>query len=97
MEFGECLKTKYPYAHWSNYAHKVIEHVQEVIQEEGTLGGFSGEGNDAGNKIFRHLRKNHSRKSGTLESIRDVLRMHWFYCSHTLTSESCDKKQVQMY
>ena len=88
MEFGECLKTNYPYAHWSNYVHKVIEHVQEVIQEEGTLGGFSGEGNEAGNKIFRHLRKNHSRKSGTFESVTDVLQMHWFYCRHALMSLS---------
>lgn len=88
MEFGECLKTNYPYVRWSNYVHKVIEHVQEVIQEEGTLGSFSGEGNEAGNKIFRHLRKNHSRKSGTFESLTDVLQMHWFYCSHALMSLS---------
>lgn len=87
MEFGECLKTNYPYACWSNYVHKVIDNVQEVIQE-GTLGSSSGEGNKAGNKIFRHLRKNHTRKSDTFESVTDVLQMQWFYCSHAFMSLS---------
>ena len=70
IELGECLLTNYSYARWSNYIHKVIEHVQETIEEEGTL------------------RKNHSRKSGTYDSVTDVLRMHWFYCSKALRSLS---------
>ena len=42
VEFGKHLLTCYPYARWSNYVHKTIEHVQEVIESHGTLGGFSG-------------------------------------------------------
>ena len=55
----------YTYAHWSNYILKCIEHVHEVIETDDTLGGLSGEGNEAGNKNFRHLLKNHSRKGCT--------------------------------
>lgn len=84
VEFGKHLIASYPYARWSNYVHKTIEYVQEVIESHGTLGGFSGEGNEAGNKIFQHLRKNHSRKTGTFESVSDVLKMHWLYCSFKL-------------
>lgn len=50
VEFGKHLIASYPYARWSNYVHKTIEYVQEVIESHGTLGGFSGEGNEAGNK-----------------------------------------------
>ena len=64
--------------------HKCIKHVQEVMEADDTLGGLSGEGNEAGNKIFRHLRKNHSRKGCTLLSVTDVLRVHWLYCSSKL-------------
>ena len=39
-------------------------------------------------KIFRHLRKNHSRKTGTFESVSDVLKMHWLYCSFKLKTLS---------
>lgn len=84
VEFGNILLNNYPYAHWSNYVHKCIEHVQEVIETDDTLGGLSGEGNEAGNKIFRHLRKNHSRKGSTLHSVTDVLKVHWLYCSRKL-------------
>ena len=52
IEFGKLLISCFPYARWKNYVHKMIEHVQEVIEIHGTLGGFSGEGNEAGNKIF---------------------------------------------
>ena len=84
VEFGNILLNNYPYARWSNYVHKCIEHVQEVIETDDTLGGLSGEGNEAGNKIFRHLRKNHSRKGSTLHSVTDVLKVHWPYCSRKL-------------
>ena len=38
IEFGNILLNNYPYAHWSNYVHKCIEHVQEVIETNDTLG-----------------------------------------------------------
>jgi len=42
----------YPHARWSNYVHDTIEHVQEIIESNDTLGGFPGEGNEAGKKIL---------------------------------------------
>jgi hypothetical protein len=51
--------------------------VQELIEDgPGTL---SGEGNEGGNKIFRHFRKNLVRRGNTRGSLRDVLRGHWLY------------------
>jgi hypothetical protein len=38
--------------------NKVIEHVQELIEDgTGTVGGLSEEGNEGDNKIFRHLKE----------------------------------------
>lgn len=74
LECRKLLISCFPYARWSNYVHKTIEHVQEVIEIHGTLGGISGEVNEAGNKIFRHLCMNHSRKSGTFDSV-NVLQL----------------------
>ena len=85
IEFGQHLLTCYSYTRWSNYIHKTIEHVPEVIESNDTLGGFSGKGNETGNKIFHHMRKNHSRKTSTYDSVSDVLKMHWLYCSSKLS------------
>ena len=40
--------------------YTVIEHVQQLIKDPngpGSVGAFSSEGNEAGNKLFRHFRK----------------------------------------
>ncbi|XP_063951972.1 V(D)J recombination-activating protein 1-like [Lytechinus pictus] len=55
-------KLKKYYVSWPNYMylHKMIEHVQEVLEDPqgpGSIGSLSGEGNEAANKLFRHLRK----------------------------------------
>lgn len=60
VEIGQMLIDNFGYCLWPNYLHKVIEHMQEIIQHEdgpGTVGGLSGEGNESGNKSFRHFRK----------------------------------------
>lgn len=59
VEFGKHLITSYPYARWSNYVHKTIEHVQEVIESHGTLGGFSGEGNSSNCCSYLYLLTNY--------------------------------------
>ena len=64
VEFGKHLIASYPYARWSNYVHKTIEHVQEVIESHGTLGGFSGEGNEAGNKNLSTPSQKSFKKNG---------------------------------
>ena len=89
VSFGQSLLNDFSYAKWPNYIHKVIEHVQELIEAEngpGTVGGLSGEGNEGGNKIFRHFRKNLARKGDTYGALRDVLWVHWLYSSPKLVS-----------
>lgn len=86
IEFGHQHISNYPYARWSNYVHKTIEHVQEVIESSDTLGGFSGGGNEACNKIFRHI--HHPLKTSTYDSVSDVLKMIWLYCSRKLKNLS---------
>jgi hypothetical protein len=72
---------------WPNYLHKVIEHVQEIIEDRegvGSVGMLSGEGNECGNKVFRHFRKMLSRRTCAIDSLRDVLYLHWLYSSPKL-------------
>ena len=42
---------------------------------------FSGEGNECGNKVFRHFRKHLSRKGDVTGGLRDVLQLFWLYSS----------------
>lgn len=87
IEMGKELIENFHYVVWPNYLHKIIEHVQELIERPngpGTVGGLSGEGNEGGNKIFRHFRKNFARKGSTQGGLRDVLCLHWLYSSPAL-------------
>ncbi|XP_070545703.1 V(D)J recombination-activating protein 1-like [Ptychodera flava] len=87
IEMGMLLIDKFGYARWPNYLHKVIEHTQELIEKEdspGTIGGISGEGNEAGNKLFRQFRKLHSRKGSVMGGLRDTIWLHWLYSSPKL-------------
>ena len=87
VEMGKFLLENYTYVEWPNYLHKLIEHVQELIEHDlgpGSIGMFSGEGNEGGNKIFRHFRKHLSRKGDVIGGLRDVLQLHWLYSSKAL-------------
>lgn len=98
VAFGKTLIEHFEYAKWPNYIHKIIEHVQELIENDngpGTVGGLSSEGNEGGNKIFRHFRKNLARKGSTYGGIRDVLWGHWLYSSPSLTRLSSKSKSEQ--
>lgn len=55
-----------------------------AFKSSDTLEGFSGEGNEAGNKIFHRIHKSQSRKTFTCDSVSDVLKMPWLYCSRKL-------------
>lgn len=87
ISLGNMLLEHYTFARWPNSLHKLIEHVQEILLDEDgprSLGALSGEGNEAGNKIFRHLRKNLASKGSTQQGLVDVLRTHWLYSSPKL-------------
>nr|AJO68011.1 RAG1L [Branchiostoma belcheri] len=91
VEMANDLKTHFPYAPCTNYLHKVIEHVQELIEHPsgvGSVGALSSEGNEAGNKLFRQLRLGHARKGNTYNGLRDVLCTHWLYTSKTLRDKA---------
>ena len=84
VKFGNHLLEHFAYCNWPNYLHKVIEHVYEIIEKEGSVGIFSSEGNKAGNKLFRHIRRHHSRKNTVQGSLEDTLKMHMLYSSKAL-------------
>ena len=86
-EMGKMLIEHFDYAPWPNYLHKVIEHVQEILADPegpGSIGAFSGEGNEAGNKLFRLFRKNYSTRGDSFKALEDVIKLHWFYSSCNL-------------
>ena len=80
VEMGKLLLEHFSYASWPNYLHKIIEHVQELIEDGPTgvrsVGAWSGEGSKAGNKIFRKFRDQHARKDTTMHFLRDILWLH---------------------
>ena len=80
-----------------NYLHKLIEHTQQLIEDSsgpGSIGSSSSEGNEAGNKLFRHFRKNLSRRGSTYGSLVDVLKLHGLYSSKALT-KLAEKEHVK--
>ena len=88
VEMGVLLSQKFDYVRWPNYLHKIIEHVQQLIEDPngpGSIGAFSSEGNEGGNKLFRHFRKNLARRGSTLGGLKDVLTTQWLYTSPVLT------------
>jgi hypothetical protein len=62
----------------------VIEHVEACIKERGTLGGLSGEGLEAGNKEYRHVRRTMSRFSAL--GLRDSLTAMWLRSNPRLST-----------
>ena len=89
LQMGQLLLTNFMYAGWPNYPHKIIEHVQEIVEDsEGpnTVGGISGEGNEAANKLFRELRAHFALKHDEfLLLYRDIIWFHRLYTSPKLT------------
>ena len=79
VKMGKLLLENFSFVEWQNYPHKLIEHVQELIQHDlgpGSIGMFSCEGNECGNKVLRHF-----RKDDVTGGLRDVLQLHWLYSS----------------
>ncbi|XP_053099384.1 V(D)J recombination-activating protein 1 [Hemicordylus capensis] len=86
QRFAELLSTKFSYRYEgkiTNYFHKTLAHVQEIIERDGSIGAWASEGNESGNKLFRRFRKMNARQSKCYE-MEDVLKHHWLYTSKHL-------------
>ncbi|KAM3920679.1 V(D)J recombination activating protein 1 [Leptodactylus fuscus] len=86
QRFAELLSTKFKYRYdgkITNYFHKTLAHVPEIIERDGSIGAWASEGNESGNKLFRRFRKMNARQSKTYE-MEDVLKHHWLYTSKYL-------------
>lgn len=87
VETGQLLLTKFEYAHWPNYLHKIIEHIQQLIEDPSgpsAIGSFSSERNEAGNKLLTFPEKNLSRRGSTYGSLCHVLKLPCLYSSKAL-------------
>ncbi|XP_048829556.1 V(D)J recombination-activating protein 1 isoform X2 [Brienomyrus brachyistius] len=86
QRFAELLSTTFKYRYdgkITNYLHKTLAHVPEIIERDGSIGAWASEGNESGNKLFRRFRKMNARQSKSFE-LEDVLKHHWLYTSKYL-------------
>ncbi|XP_028647682.2 V(D)J recombination-activating protein 1 [Erpetoichthys calabaricus] len=86
QSFAELLSTTFSYRYdgkITNYLHKTLAHVPEIIEKEGSIGAWASEGNESGNKLFRRFRKMNARQSKCYE-LEDILKHHWLYTSKYL-------------
>ncbi|XP_071272656.1 V(D)J recombination-activating protein 1 [Salvelinus alpinus] len=86
QRFAELLSTVFKYRYdgkITNYLHKTLAHVPEIVERDGSIGAWASEGNESGNKLFRRFRKMNARQSKTFE-LEDVLKHHWLYTSKYL-------------
>ncbi|XP_010882050.2 V(D)J recombination-activating protein 1 [Esox lucius] len=86
QRFAELLSTVFKYRYdgkITNYLHKTLAHVPEIVERDGSIGAWASEGNESGNKLFRRFRKMNARQSKAFE-LEDVLKHHWLYTSKYL-------------
>ncbi|XP_052399467.1 V(D)J recombination-activating protein 1-like [Carassius gibelio] len=86
QQFADLLSTTFKYRYdgkITNYLHKTLAHVPEIVERDGSIGAWASEGNESGNKLFRRFRKMNARQSKTFE-LEDVLKHHWLYTSKYL-------------
>uniref|UniRef100_A0A4W5MHN3 V(D)J recombination-activating protein 1 n=1 Tax=Hucho hucho TaxID=62062 RepID=A0A4W5MHN3_9TELE len=84
--FVELLATVFKYRNdgkITNYLHKTLAHVPEIVERDGSICAWASEGNESGNKLFRRFRKMNARQSKAFE-LEDVLKHHWLYNSKYL-------------
>ena len=85
-EFARILKTDFPYVPFTNYLHKMIAHVPELIHHYDSVAIYSSESHEAGNKVTRREHLHRSRQSSEYEW-RDCLKIYWLYTSKRLQGE----------
>ncbi|XP_023117997.2 V(D)J recombination-activating protein 1 [Amphiprion ocellaris] len=86
QRFADILSTSFKYRYngkITNYLHKTLAHVPEIIERDGSIGAWASEGNESSNKLFRRFRKMNARQSKAFE-LEDVLKHHWLYTSKYL-------------
>ncbi|XP_029290233.1 LOW QUALITY PROTEIN: V(D)J recombination-activating protein 1 [Cottoperca gobio] len=84
--FADLLSSTFKYRYngkITNYLHKTMAHVPEIIERDGSIGAWASEGNESANKLFRRFRKMNARQSKAFE-LEDVLKHHWLYTSKYL-------------
>ncbi|KAM9854319.1 V(D)J recombination activating protein 1 [Aulostomus maculatus] len=84
--FSDLLSSTFKYRYngkITNYLHKTLAHVPEIIERDGSIGAWASEGNESANKLFRRFRKMNARQSKAFE-LEDVLKHHWLYTSKYL-------------
>ncbi len=62
------LFEKFNYVPMTNYLYKLTEHGIEFLNDPGSIGAKSSEGNKAGNKLFHRLSSENSRKTTLMYS-----------------------------
>ncbi|XP_072051986.1 V(D)J recombination-activating protein 1-like [Amphiura filiformis] len=70
---------------FSNYFHKMIAHVPELLDRDKSVGKFSSSSNERANKDSRQFTLRNSRQTSQFE-MQDTLRIHWLYTSRRLQS-----------
>lgn len=86
QRFADLLSSNLKYRYngkITNYLHKTLAHVPEIIERDGSIGAWASEGNESANKLFRRFRKMNARQSKAFE-LEDVLKHHWLYTSKYL-------------
>ncbi|KAF7660449.1 hypothetical protein LDENG_00280840 [Lucifuga dentata] len=86
QRFADLLSSAFKYRYngkITNYLHKTLAHVPEIIERDGSIGAWASEGNESANKLFRRFRKMNARQSKAFE-LEDVLKHHWLYTSKYL-------------
>ena len=81
VKMGSFVLGNFAYARWNNHMPNVMEHVDEIKDTHGNVDVLSGKGNDAGNKLFRQLRKHLSRNTNAYGRSVDCLKVHTLYSS----------------
>ncbi|XP_061533080.1 V(D)J recombination-activating protein 1 [Phycodurus eques] len=99
--FADLISTTFKYRYngkITNYLHKTLAHVPEIIERDGSIGAWASEGNESANKLFRRFRKMNARQSKAFE-LEDVLKHHWLYTSKYLQrfmeAHKCSAKALQ--
>ncbi|KAG8012530.1 V(D)J recombination activating protein 1 [Nibea albiflora] len=70
QRFADLLSSAFKYRYngkITNYLHKTLAHVPEIIERDGSIGAWASEGNESANKLFRRFRKMNARQSKAFE------------------------------